>query len=91
MAAAIAEQIDTGNVCGLLTKCVCQDGWISAKFFFYEFMDRDGVEVHKLVKKERGQYPAILGEQAWSIEDLLYGFLEKFFLRDAVGGPERAR
>jgi len=23
-------------------------------------MDRDGVEVHKLAKKERGQYPAIL-------------------------------
>ena len=54
-------------------------------------MDRDGVEVHKLVKKERGQYPAILGEQAWSIEDLLYGFLEKFFLRDGAGGPEQAR
>ena len=25
-------------------------------------------------KKERGQYPAILTEQAWSIKDLLYGF-----------------
>ena len=24
-------------------------------------------------KKERGQYPAILTEQAWSIKDLLYG------------------
>ena len=37
-------------------------------------MDRDGVEVHKLTKKERGQYPAILTEQTWSIKDLLYGF-----------------
>jgi len=37
-------------------------------------MDRDGVEVHKLAKKERGQYQAILTEQAWSIKDLLYGF-----------------
>jgi len=32
--------------------------------FFCVFMDGDGVEVHKLVKKERGQYPAILNEQA---------------------------
>ena len=27
-------------------------------------------------KKERGQYPAILTEQTWSIKDLLYGFGE---------------
>ena len=27
----------------------------------------------KTQKKERGQYPAILTEQAWSIKDLLYG------------------
>ena len=38
-------------------------------------MDRDEVEVYKLAKKERGQYPAILTEQTWSINinDLLYG------------------
>jgi len=41
-------------------------------------MDGEGVEVHKLAKKERGQYPAILAEQAWSIKDLLYGFQEIF-------------
>jgi len=41
-------------------------------------MDRDGIEVHKLAKKERGQYPAILTEQAWSIKDLLYGFRGNF-------------
>jgi len=46
--------------------------------FFCEFMDRDGVEVHKLTKKERGQYPAILAKQAWSIKDLLYGFQGNF-------------
>ena len=34
---------------------------------------RDEVEVHKLAKKERGQCPAILTKQAWSIKDLLYG------------------
>ena len=47
-------------------------------YFFCVFMDRDGVEVHKLAKKERGQYPAILTEQAWSIKDLLYRFRGNF-------------
>ena len=42
-----------------------------AKFIFCDFMDRDEVEVNKHVRKERGQCPAILTEQAWSI-------LEKF-------------
>jgi len=44
-------------------------------------MDRDVVEVHKLAKKERGQYSAILTEQAWSIKDLLYGFWGNFSCR----------
>ena len=51
-----------------------QDGWILAKFFFCMFIDRDGVEFHKLTKKEWDQYPPILTEKAWSVEDLLYGF-----------------
>ena len=42
-------------------------------------------------RKERGQYPAILTEQTWSLKDLLYGFRGKFFLRDIAGSPERAR
>ena len=63
-----------------------QDGWILAKFFFCVFMDRDQVEVHKLAKKERGQYPAILTEQTWSIKDLLYGFWGNF-----ACGIQRAR
>ena len=50
-----------------------QDGWILAEFSFCVFMDRDEVEVHKNVKRERGQYPAILTELPWSIKDLLYG------------------
>ena len=33
-----------------------------------------GPRRNKLAKKERGQYPAILTEQTWSIKDLLYGF-----------------
>ena len=46
----------------------------------YWFMDRDGVEVHKLAKKKkkRGQHQAILTKQAWSIKDLFYGFQENF-------------
>ena len=36
-------------------------------------MNQDVVEVHKDAKRERGQYPAIFTELAWSIKDLLYG------------------
>ena len=43
-----------------------KDGWILAEFFFFcVFMDRDEVEVHKHAKNERGQYQAILSEQAF--------------------------
>ena len=45
-----------------------QDGWILANCFFGVFMDRDGVEVHNLSKK-KGQYPAILTEQARSLSN----------------------
>ena len=41
-------------------------------------MDRDGVEFRKHARKERGQYQAILTDQVWSIEDLLYGFWGTF-------------
>jgi len=58
-----------------------QDGWILAKFFFCMFMDRDRVRVHKLAEKERGQYSAILTEQAWSIKDLLYDLWGNFSCR----------
>ena len=63
---------------GLLTKCEVKMAVYSPSSFFYKFMDRDEVEVHKLAKKERGQYPAILTEQTWSIKDLLYGFRGNF-------------
>ena len=46
--------------------------------FFCVFMGRDEVEVHKLAKKERGQYLAILTVQTWSIKDLLYSFRGNF-------------
>ena len=41
-------------------------------------MDQDGAKLHKLAKKEQGQYPAILTEHAWSIKNLIYGFWENF-------------
>ena len=48
-------------------------------------MDRDEAEVHKnskkKKKKDRGQYPAILTEQAWFIKDILYGFIFKLKLQ----------
>ena len=50
-----------------------------SRSFFCVFMDLDSVSVHKHAKKERGQYQAILTEQAWSIKDLLYGFWGNFF------------
>ena len=56
------------------------DRTILAKFFFCVFMDRDRVKVHKLAKKEQGQFPAILStEQSWSIKDLLCDFLGNYF------------
>ena len=58
---------------GLLTKREVKMAGYWPSSFFCVFMDRDEVEVHKHAKQERGQYPAILTEQAWSIKDLLYG------------------
>ena len=42
-------------------------------FQFCVFMYRDEAEVHKLAKKKkkRGQYPAILTGQTWSIKDFI--------------------
>ena len=70
---------------GLLTKrAVKMTGdWPSS--FFCVFMHRDRVEIHKLANKERGQYPAILTEKAWSIKDLFFGFRGNFF-RGREGG-----
>ena len=75
----ISEVIPSGGTSSLqkdvyiIDQARGQDGWILAEFSFCVFMDRDEVEVHKNVKRERGQYPAILTELAWSIKDLLYG------------------
>ena len=64
----------TCHTYGLLTKCVVRMAGYWPSSFLCVFIDRDEVEVHKHAKKERGQYPAILTEQTWSLKDLLYGF-----------------
>ena len=72
-----------GNMYILLTK---REVKILAEFSFYVFKDRDEVEVHKNVKRERGKYPAILTELDWSIKDSLYGIksTEKNDLRTSL-------
>ena len=57
----------------LLTKREVKMAGYWPSSLFCVFMDRDEVEVHKNVKRERSQYPAILTELAWSIKDLLHG------------------
>ena len=61
--------------------------------FLLVFMDRDGVKVHNLARKERGQYPAILTEQTWPIKGLLYGFRGDFScgIRRVVPSGESSR
>ena len=49
--------------------------WWSSRFC--ELMDRDKVRLINSQKKWY-QYPGILTEQAWSIEDLIYGFWGTF-------------
>ena len=48
---------------------------------FLRVYGRDEVEVHKLARKERIQYPAILTKQTWSIKDLVHGFRGNFSCR----------
>ena len=75
---------------GLLTKReVTMAGYWSSSFFcvFLVLL----VEVHKYPKKERGQYPAILIEQAWSIKDLLYGIKHQKVIFDHAGPSEKSR
>ena len=52
------------NTYGLLAKREVKMAGYWPSSFLCVFMDGDEVEVHKHAKKERGQYPAILTEQA---------------------------
>ena len=51
------------------------------KFFscFFLWTETESRSIN-LQKKERGQYQAILTEQAWSTKDLLYQFAKKKFV-----------
>ena len=51
-------------------------GYWPSSFFAFLWTETKSRSI-KTQKKERGQYPAILTEQAWSIKDLLYGFTFK--------------
>ena len=45
-------------------------------------------QVHNHEKKERGQYPDILTEEAWSIKELLYGIKHQKMIFDLAGPSE---
>ena len=52
---------------------------VLGQVLFRVLIDRVEVEASKNAKKKKGQYTAILIEQAWSIKDLLYGQRGTFF------------
>ena len=61
------------NIYGLLTKReVKMAGYSPSSFFPFLWTETKSRSINTQ-KTERGQYPAILTEQAWSIKDLLYG------------------
>jgi len=56
---------------------------------FCMFMDRDGIEVHKLVKKERGQYQfSHLDRTTVVNKGFIIWLTGIFFLRDTTGSLE---
>ena len=66
---------------GLLTKCeVKMAGYWPSSFFACLWTETKS-RSKNLQKKERGQYPAILAKQTWSMKDLLYGFWWNFACR----------
>ena len=63
---------------GLLTKCeVKMAGYWPSSFFACLWTETKSRSMNSQ-KNERGQYPAFLTEQTWSIKDLLYGFWWNF-------------
>ena len=80
----LIDQACSVKIYRLLTKCEVRMAGYSPSSFFWVFMDGDGLE--------RGQYPAILTEQTWSIlTEFIIWLSGKVFLRDTAGSPERAR
>ena len=62
----------------LLESLFGQDGWISAKSFFCEFVDLNSILIYKQAKKNEANVQQSCPEQAWSVKDLLYGFQGNF-------------
>ena len=86
--------IRSSRIYGLLTKReVKMAGYWPSSFFvcLWTETNRDEVEVHKHAKKERGQYSAILTEQAWSIKDLLYDLKHQKMIFDLARPSEKSR
>ena len=71
--------------------CVIDQACLVNKFFFALLWTK--TKLRSIKKKEKGQYPAILAKQAWSIMDLLYGLKKRTFScgPTKVGNPGRAR
>ena len=66
------------HIYGLLTKHeIKMAGYWPSSFLACLWTQTGSDGVHKLAKKERGQYPTILIEKAWSIKDLLFGLRGK--------------
>ena len=59
--------------------------------FFCVFMDRDGVEVHKLAKKRTRLISSHLDQTSSVNKGFIMWLSGNFFLRDTAGSPERAR
>ena len=76
--------LETVCIYGLLTK---RDGWILAKFS----MDQDGVEVHKITKKNNRLEAKLSDQTMLANKAFITWLLGKYFFRDTVGSPEWAR
>ena len=69
----IKQRVTVSNIYALLTtREVKMAGYWPSSYFAFLWTKTKSRSI-KTQKKERGQYPAILTEQAWSIKDLLYG------------------
>ena len=79
------------NIHGLLTKCEVKIVGYWPSSFFCVFMDRDGVEVHKLANKRTTPISSHLARTSLVNKAFIIWLSGKFFLRDTVGSPERAR
>ena len=63
----------------LLTKCeVKMAAYWPSSFFARLWTETKSRSIYPQKKEERGQYPAILTEQTWSIKELSYGFRGNF-------------